>query len=372
MYATFKLLQRDAKLNYLAWEWQDLVEGHIVQLTNNADQSRTFAWVGMHAAEAVHPRRHGAGGLPGAGPVPAVDAVGGQGRQRDSVSDRSTRTRSTAWACTGTVAGIGRAPVLRPRRQSAPNRRCVPSASGGMVVSLSSAGLRAGVDRVREPGRSVHDELSRSAAVTESTYKSQFGADLPARVYSATLGTSRFSMTVVDYRSIEKMLTEKAKSCPAGRGDVPRRGQSGSSTGAGYWKADYAGALIYATWQFMQRDGTVTEFIWNNIDLVEGHLLHLTNRTSHEPTRQSSCTQTGSTSARPPCPPAIRSRGCSSRHSAGSTQNGNSIRYQTLYHTANRFHNADVNERRPVEARHSIRLTGTGGASAVPSCAPSR
>ena len=48
MYATFKLLQRDAKLNYMAWEWQDLVEGHLVQLTN-ADQSRTFAWIGMHA-----------------------------------------------------------------------------------------------------------------------------------------------------------------------------------------------------------------------------------------------------------------------------------------------------------------------------------
>jgi hypothetical protein len=48
VYATFKLLQRDAKLNYLTYEWQDLVEGHIVQLTN-ADQSRTFAWIGMHA-----------------------------------------------------------------------------------------------------------------------------------------------------------------------------------------------------------------------------------------------------------------------------------------------------------------------------------
>jgi len=49
VYATFKLLQRDAKLNFLAWEWQDLVEGHLLQLTNNADQSRTFAWIGMHA-----------------------------------------------------------------------------------------------------------------------------------------------------------------------------------------------------------------------------------------------------------------------------------------------------------------------------------
>ena len=48
MFATFKLLQRDAKLNFLGYDWQDLVEGHIIQLTNNADQSRTFAWVGMH------------------------------------------------------------------------------------------------------------------------------------------------------------------------------------------------------------------------------------------------------------------------------------------------------------------------------------
>ena len=48
VYATFKLLQRDAKLTSLAWEWQDMVEGHFIQLTNNADQSRTFAYVGMH------------------------------------------------------------------------------------------------------------------------------------------------------------------------------------------------------------------------------------------------------------------------------------------------------------------------------------
>ena len=48
VYATFKLLQRDAKLTSLVWEWQDMVEGHFLQLTNNADESRTFAWVSMH------------------------------------------------------------------------------------------------------------------------------------------------------------------------------------------------------------------------------------------------------------------------------------------------------------------------------------
>ena len=48
VYATFKLLQRDAKVTSYTYDWQDLVEGHFLQLTNNADQSRTFAYVAMH------------------------------------------------------------------------------------------------------------------------------------------------------------------------------------------------------------------------------------------------------------------------------------------------------------------------------------
>lgn len=48
VFATFKLLQRDAKLTDLAWDWQDMVEGHFIQLTNNTDRSRTFAYVAMH------------------------------------------------------------------------------------------------------------------------------------------------------------------------------------------------------------------------------------------------------------------------------------------------------------------------------------
>ena len=47
VFATFKLLQRDAKVTSLSWDWQDLVEGQSIHLTN-ADQSRTFAYVAMH------------------------------------------------------------------------------------------------------------------------------------------------------------------------------------------------------------------------------------------------------------------------------------------------------------------------------------
>jgi hypothetical protein len=47
-YATLKLLQRDAKVTSYTYDWQDLVEGYFLQLTNNTDQSRTFAFVTMH------------------------------------------------------------------------------------------------------------------------------------------------------------------------------------------------------------------------------------------------------------------------------------------------------------------------------------
>jgi hypothetical protein len=109
--------------------------------------------------------------------------------------------------------------------------------------------------------------------VTQSTYRTEHGADLPARVYSATQGQSRFSVTVVDFGPIEKILTEKAKSCPVGA--EPCIG--GGAGGAGHWKSDLRGALVYASWQLMQRDAKLTSYVFNHVDLVEGHQLQLTN-----------------------------------------------------------------------------------------------
>src|SRR6266581_2997826 len=89
--------------------------------------------------------------------------------------------------------------------------------------------------------------------VTPTTYRSEYGADLPARVYSATQGQSRYSVTVVDYSQAQRILTEKAKNCPPGA--EPCLGGPGD---AGHWKDDIRGAVIYASWQFLQRDAKVT------------------------------------------------------------------------------------------------------------------
>ena len=47
MWATSKLVRAAAEVTLLSWEWQDMVEGHALNLTND-DGSRTFAYVAMH------------------------------------------------------------------------------------------------------------------------------------------------------------------------------------------------------------------------------------------------------------------------------------------------------------------------------------
>jgi hypothetical protein len=166
----------------------------------------------------------------------------------------------------------------------------------------------------------------------ETTYKSQFGADLPARVYSAALGSSRFSLTVVDYRPIEKILTEKSKSCPPGAETCLGGSNPESSTGAGYWKADVAGAIVYATFQFMQRDATVTHLLWSNIDLVEGHMLQLTNRDKSRTTASIFMHETRLYIAEATVPAGSPEPGLFQQSLGWVDENGRSIRYRTLYH----------------------------------------
>lgn len=108
--------------------------------------------------------------------------------------------------------------------------------------------------------------------ITEATYKSQYGADLPTRVYSATEGQSRYSVTVVDYNQLQRILAAKAKTCPAGAETC-----LGNPGDEGHWKADLRGAIVWATWGFMKRDAKITSYVFGFMDNVEGHQLQLTN-----------------------------------------------------------------------------------------------
>ena len=112
-------------------------------------------------------------------------------------------------------------------------------------------------------------------AVTETTWTAQTGFILPERVYAVERGRERYSVRVIDYSNVEQLGAERAKKCPPGSETC--LGTPGLS-GIGYWKHDVRGALVHATSTIMKRDAEVTDFFWNQQDLVSGLVLQLTNK----------------------------------------------------------------------------------------------
>jgi len=110
--------------------------------------------------------------------------------------------------------------------------------------------------------------------VEEFVWHSEYGADLPARIYRADTARGNYSVTVVDYREAERILTERARDCPDG---AETCSGTPASTGAGYWRVDMQGSMVYAAWQFLKRNAEVTHFGWHFLELVEGLQLQLTN-----------------------------------------------------------------------------------------------
>lgn len=109
--------------------------------------------------------------------------------------------------------------------------------------------------------------------IHETAWMSQFGAVLPARVYSVTKGRSRYSATVVNYNPVERLLVERSRACPPGANTC----QGIADWGVGYWKTDIRGVQLYVMSKFLERDAKVTALTWNGIALVQGTELRLTN-----------------------------------------------------------------------------------------------
>jgi hypothetical protein len=151
-------------------------------------------------------------------------------------------------------------------------RACAALISAALAVCISAPLFaQEWIDFVSQDDRFTCN-FPTQPKVTQITYRSQHEADLPARIYTATQGKSRYSVTVVDFNQAQRILTEKAKSCPAGA--EPCLGGPGDE---GHWKADIRGAIDYASWQLMQRDAKLTLFVWSVVDLVEGRQLQLTS-----------------------------------------------------------------------------------------------
>jgi hypothetical protein len=82
-------------------------------------------------------------------------------------------------------------------------------------------------------------------SVRDMTYARETRGTLPGRIHSIDDGSSRYSVTVIDYASVT--------------GDEVR------------------GAIDYAAWTFLQRDAVVTHYAYYVAERVEGRRIQLTN-----------------------------------------------------------------------------------------------
>src|SRR5438093_8306953 len=198
--------------------------------------------------------------------------------------------------------------------------------------------------------------------LTETTWKSEFGYILPARVYSADKGSERYSLTVVDYRGLEQQGIERSKTCPPGNAQC--RANAPPVIGPGYWKQDERGAIVYATFKFLQRDAKVTNLAWEWQDMVEGHFIQLTNNADQSRTfAYIGMHENKLYIVEGTVPKGYPEPGLFQQSMGWVDKDGNGIRYQTIY--SNSYHGMGVYPVPPV-----ARAGRGGGAGAAPGGPP--
>jgi hypothetical protein len=96
--------------------------------------------------------------------------------------------------------------------------------------------------------------------IADVLYASEYGGNLPAKIYSLTVNDVDYRITVVDYGTDEKSYVRVDDHTDD---DFP-------------WLYDFRGSIAYAAHNIRKRGGTVTFDAWHHIEMVEGHQLQIT------------------------------------------------------------------------------------------------
>jgi hypothetical protein len=111
--------------------------------------------------------------------------------------------------------------------------------------------------------------------ITGTTYTTEHGAILPARVYSAKDEFGTYSLTVVDWSTAEPQHAAQYKKCMEATGDL--RGGENPAICGNRSRNEIAGATLYAAYGFLERGGKVAQFGSGGGDGVDGVTLELLN-----------------------------------------------------------------------------------------------
>src|SRR5438067_1212120 len=170
---------------------------------------------------------------------------------------------------------------IKPLRLRLASARHV--ASLAIVLALSTSAAAQEWTEFTSPEDRFTCNFPGTPTITETTWTSQFGAVLPARVYTGAVGSGKYSITVVDYNPIKRLLVERSFSCPPGTETC----QGIHDWGLGYWKNDVRGAVVFAAEKFLHRDAKLVNMMSNFADLVAGEEIVLTNNADQSRTSAS-------------------------------------------------------------------------------------
>ena len=143
-----------------------------------------------------------------------------------------------------------------------------------LLLSIAGNATAQDIDDYQNNADGFRITMPGKPTMMETKWKSEHGYMLPTHVYALDRGREHYSITVVDYHLIEQMGIQRAKDCV----ERTQICMGNTNTGPGFWMHDVRGALVYASHQFMQREGVkLTDYVWSQHDRVEGHELQLTN-----------------------------------------------------------------------------------------------
>ena len=109
----------------------------------------------------------------------------------------------------------------------------------------------------------------------ETTYLTEFGLTLPARVYNAEDDFGTYSVTAVDWREAPQLHEASYEACKASVGDL--RGGDNPAVCGNQTNGEIRGATLHAAIGFLRRESELTHFGLTAAEGVEGTHIQLIN-----------------------------------------------------------------------------------------------
>lgn len=113
-------------------------------------------------------------------------------------------------------------------------------------------------------------------AVRETTYETEYGITLPARVYTAEDDFGAYSITAVDWREAPVLHEARYEACRASSGDLRSDEDPGSCSG-NRARNEIGGAMLHAAFGLIKRGDEVTYLGQMDSEEVEGIRVSLLN-----------------------------------------------------------------------------------------------